>query len=154
MFFTDTLNLMKVFKEKKGKTTTSSDPMTDEEFKRFLKGHPNARTFTHAGSSDRFACEVNGTGPRRTVFAATTGESLSWFVENFIMSGSNYPRRVKAVSFQPTPFSSELQGAPYVMRLPPPMPFSIAAIDLPQGQAAPYALPLESDYVNHLAKVP
>lgn len=79
MFFSDRLNLTRPALVH-GRAVTLTDPMTDAEFAGWLKRHPGARGFTDAATGEQFGFEDRGSGPARTVFAATTSGSLRWFV--------------------------------------------------------------------------
>jgi hypothetical protein len=109
-------------------------PRTAKEFTDFLRHHPRARRFTGAASGALFAVEVVGKHARRTFPAATTGSSLNWFVDQFIMSGSNYPLTPPKATGLPTRFSME-------------------GLDLPDNPSKPYALPLEAEFTSHIQKM-
>src|SRR5262249_38486303 len=135
MVYTKPLDFVKRLHQR-GKSVPLNTPMTAKEFNHFVKVHPKARRFEDSGSGDLFGLAIEGTGPDRRRFAATTGSSLNWFVDRFIMSGSNYPLP-PGVFCKPTPISDQIPGAPAFMRLPPdytglPTPFVVETIDLPQ----------------------
>jgi hypothetical protein len=109
-------------------------PRTAREFNTFMDHHRRARRFTDSTSGTQFALEVViDTSVNRHLPAATTGSSLNWFVNQFIMSGSNYP---------PTP--PKATGLPTA--------FPIEGVDLPDP-SKPYALPLEAEFTDHIKKL-